>query len=62
MDAFFKFLDDFFAAWMLLFLSLTWLLGFTFAKGFWSTLFCIIPFYAWYLDIEKLVQYYHWTH
>lgn len=29
-----------------------WMLGFVYAKGFWSTLFCWMPFYAWYLTIE----------
>ena len=29
-----------------------WLFGFVLAKGFWSTLFCWIPFYSWYLVIE----------
>ena len=34
-------------------LSLCWLFGFVLAKGFWSTLFCFIPFYAWYLVAER---------
>lgn len=29
-----------------------WILGFVIAKGFWSTLACLFPFYAFYLDIE----------
>ena len=43
-----------------LFMGMTWLLGFVFAKGFFSTLCCLLPFYAWYLDLEKLAQYLHW--
>lgn len=30
-----------------------WLLGFVLAKGFWSTLCCAFPFYAWYLVVER---------
>lgn len=30
-----------------------WIAGFVIAKGAWSTMFCIFPFYAWYLVIEK---------
>lgn len=30
-----------------------WLAGFVIAKGFWMTVACIIPFYAWYLVAEK---------
>jgi len=32
-----------------------WIAGFVIAKGVWSTFFCIIPFYAWYLVIERLM-------
>lgn len=35
-----------------LFLGITWIFGFILAKGFWSTLFCLIPFYSFYLVIE----------
>lgn len=35
-----------------------WISGLVIAKGFWSTLFAIIPFYAWYLAIERMMQYY----
>lgn len=35
-----------------LFLGITWLLGFVIAKGVWSTIFCIIPFYSWYLVLD----------
>lgn len=33
-----------------------WIAGFVIAKGFWSTLFAIIPFWAGYLLIERLMQ------
>ena len=32
-----------------------WISGLVIAKGFWSTLFAIIPFYGWYLVIETLL-------
>lgn len=35
-------------------LLILWIAGFVLAKGFWSTFFCIIPFYAWYIVIERL--------
>ena len=36
-----------------------WLIGIVLAKGFWSTFFAlIIPFYAWYLVIERVLHYY----
>lgn len=41
-----------------LFLLISWLSGFVIAKGFWSTLCCIFPFYAWYLVIEKIFIYF----
>jgi hypothetical protein len=31
---------------------ISWLLGFVLAKGFWSTLACTFPLYAWYLVVE----------
>jgi len=34
---------------------LLWVMGFVLAKGLWSTVFCIIPFWAFYLDIEFLL-------
>lgn len=37
---------------VLFFVIVPWLLGFVIAKGFWSTLACIIPFYSWYLVVE----------
>lgn len=35
-------------------LLISWLLGFVLAKGFWSTLACTFPFYAWYLVVERV--------
>lgn len=32
-----------------------WIAGFVIAKGFWSTLFCIIPFWSWYLVIDYII-------
>lgn len=32
-----------------------WLLGFILAKGFWATLCCAFPFYAYYLVIEHFI-------
>jgi hypothetical protein len=32
-----------------------WVMGFVFAKGFWSTFFCIIPLWAYYIVIEHFV-------
>jgi hypothetical protein len=37
-------------------LGFGWIAGFVIANGFWSTLFCILPFWAWYLSIEKILQ------
>ena len=37
---------------------IAWLGGFVLAKGFWSTLFCTIPIYAWYLDVAYLMARY----
>jgi len=34
---------------------LLWVMGFVVAKGTWSTIFCIVPFWAFYLDIEFLL-------
>ncbi len=36
-------------------LLIWWLAGFVVAKGFWSTLACLFPFYAWYLVIQKVM-------
>ncbi len=30
-----------------------WLTGFIIAKGFWSTLACVFPFYSCYLVVQK---------
>lgn len=39
-----------------IFVVILWVCGFVIAKGFWSTLFCIIPFYAWYLTLERCLK------
>lgn len=39
-------------------ITLTWLFGFVIAKGFWSTFFCIIPFYSWYLTVEYITKHF----
>jgi len=31
---------------------LIWVAGFVIAKGFWSTVFCIVPFWSFYVVIE----------
>jgi hypothetical protein len=37
----------------------TWVAGVVIASGFWSTLFAfVIPFWAWYLTIEKMLQHF----
>lgn len=40
------------------FFLIAWLAGFAVAKGFWSTLFCLFPFWAWYLVVEKMLYYF----
>lgn len=35
-----------------LIVAIIWISGFVIAKGFWSTLFCLIPLWAFYLVIE----------
>ena len=37
-----------------------WVAGFVLAKGIWQTVFCIIPFYSWYLVIERIMMYNGW--
>ncbi len=37
-----------------------WIAGFVIAKGFWSTLACIIPFWAWYITIEHVLSKLGW--
>lgn len=40
-----------------LILIVAWVAGVVLAKGFWSTFFAFfIPFWAWYLVIERLMQ------
>lgn len=40
-------------------LFICWIAGIIIAKGFWSTLFAFfIPFWSWYLVIEKIFIYY----
>ena len=35
----------------------TWLAGIVLAKGFWLTVLAVcLPFYAWYLLIERVMQ------
>jgi len=39
-----------------LMIMITWISGIVIAKGFWSVTFAIIiPFYAWYLVIERIL-------
>jgi hypothetical protein len=39
-----------------LFGVIVWIAGIVIAKGFWSTFFAIfVPFWAWYLVIEKVI-------
>ena len=38
------------------FLLASWIAGIVLAKGFWlTTLSVVLPFYAWYLVIERLM-------
>lgn len=55
MKYFFQFLTFCITLVVSLFLTGVWLLGFVIAKGFWSTFFCWIPFYSWYLVLEHFV-------
>lgn len=41
-------------------LGVLWVMGFVVAKGFWSTLFCLIPLWAWYLSIEHILKSIGW--
>lgn len=50
--SFSKFLFDSLRYTIYLIIGITWIAGFVIAKGFWSTFFCIIPFYSWYLIVE----------
>jgi len=38
-----------------LLLVVAWIAGLVLAKGFWSTLACIIPFWSFYLVVERLM-------
>lgn len=38
-----------------------WLCGFVLAKGFFSTLFCVFPPWAWYLCAERGLQIAGWV-
>ena len=38
-------------------LMFSWIAGFVLAKGFWSTLACFFPPWAYYLVIERLMQF-----
>ena len=33
-----------------------WLMGFAMVSGFWQTLYCFFPPYAWYLVVEYFMQ------
>lgn len=37
-------------------LLMGWILGFVIAEGFWSTLFCFMPLWSWYLVIERIAK------
>jgi len=41
-----------------LFMGITWIMGFVLAKGFWSTFFCCMPFWAWYIVVEHFLKLY----
>jgi len=49
-----KYFSNMFECLICLLVVALWLAGFVIAKGFWSTLFCFIPFYSWYLVIERI--------
>lgn len=52
-----KYLVD---AVMLLVITISWTAGVIIAQGFWSTFWAVtVPFYAWYLLIEKLLFFYN---
>jgi hypothetical protein len=36
-------------------LVFVWLAGFVLAKGFWSTVACFFPLWAYYLVVERLL-------
>jgi len=42
--------------------ALMWVAGVVLAKGFWMTAFTVcIPFYAWYLVVERAMQAIMWV-
>ncbi|MNQ49314.1 hypothetical protein D3C85_632210 [compost metagenome] len=42
-------------------LGIAWLAGAVLAKGFWSTVFAVtVPFWAWYLVIERALAALGW--
>jgi len=36
-------------------MTILWIMGVVLAKGFWMTTFTLIPFYAWYVSVEKIM-------
>lgn len=38
---------------------IAWVMGFVIAKGLVSTVLCIIPLWAWYLTVERVLTHYH---
>ncbi len=52
-------LENIFYMFASLILLAAWLAGFVIAKGFWSTLSCTFPFYAWYLVVEQFILKYN---
>lgn len=48
----FDFLNNLLVVVFTVFLMFYWIVGIVIAKGFWSTLFAIIPFYSWYLVVD----------
>jgi len=40
-----------------LIMIILWVMGIVIAKGFWMTAFTLIPFYAWYVTIEKVMYF-----
>lgn len=35
--------------------GIIWVAGFVIAQGFWSTVFCIFPFWSFYLVVERFL-------
>jgi len=40
------------------YLATAWVMGFVLAKGFWSTVLCFIPLYAWYLTAGYTMEFF----